>query len=696
MNIRHSRGLLLRAASPIAFAALLPVGASAQAVDPGLCEAIAGSSANANALSNVLRRADDPNAALLACAPTYDVTTLNAVIAAYEEAGDVNTVDQLRAVVADLTDTGSEELAATTQSVEEIVDPEGGEQAAPAGAAAGSTAEADTAAKTITVDGDGTATTESSVAAEAGEPKTITVDGEGNATASTGIDSVGTDSAAADGSAEGTVVAEAPVTETPPADTATDTTTDTVVVTEAPADAAPAADATDAETAALADALEAQSAADAEASGDAQVAQDGTAAATDGAADGTVTVEGSTAEMAQAEADAEATQMDAETTAQVDAAGGDVAAGIEAPQEDTQASAEAANSVPVASAAAAAAADAEAAPAAEGTATTDATASATAGSGEVTTTTVTAENAPSATEERSSSSDDDDTFKNALLLGLGAVAVGTLLANQGQVVEDTGDRVVVRRDSGDLVVLKNDDVLLRQPGSTIQTRTYDDGSTLTTVTREDGSRVVTVRAANGQVLRRTVINADGSETVLFDDTVEVAPVQVAELDATASASNRDYEVQTLQDALAADVNVDRRYSLQQIRQIRAVRFLAPELPLSDINFETASSVIRPEEAEELRDIGVAMRDAILANPGEVFLIEGHTDAVGSAAYNLALSDRRAESVALALTEFFGVPPENMVVQGYGESTLKVVTGGSERANRRASVRRITPLLRGEV
>ncbi|MCB2132755.1 MAG: OmpA family protein, partial [Rhodobacteraceae bacterium] len=79
---------------------------------------------------------------------------------------------------------------------------------------------------------------------------------------------------------------------------------------------------------------------------------------------------------------------------------------------------------------------------------------------------------------------------------------------------------------------------------------------------------------------------------------------------------------------------------------------------------------------------------------EVFLIEGHTDAVGSAAYNLALSDRRAESVALALTEYFEVPPENLVVQGYGEAFLKVQTDADERANRRAAVRRITPLLSG--
>ena len=39
-----------------------------------------------------------------------------------------------------------------------------------------------------------------------------------------------------------------------------------------------------------------------------------------------------------------------------------------------------------------------------------------------------------------------------------------------------------------------------------------------------------------------------------------------------------------------------------------------------------------------------------------------------------------------------MPPENMVIQGYGESDLLVDTQEGERANRRAAVRRITPLL----
>ena len=84
-------------------------------------------------------------------------------------------------------------------------------------------------------------------------------------------------------------------------------------------------------------------------------------------------------------------------------------------------------------------------------------------------------------------------------------------------------------------------------------------------------------------------------------------------------------------------------------------------------------MVSAAQAETLASLGRFMTSMIDENPNEMFLIEGHTDAVGSAASNLALSDRRAESVALALTEYFDVPPENMVVQGYGEGDLRLAT-----------------------
>jgi outer membrane protein OmpA-like peptidoglycan-associated protein len=67
-------------------------------------------------------------------------------------------------------------------------------------------------------------------------------------------------------------------------------------------------------------------------------------------------------------------------------------------------------------------------------------------------------------------------------------------------------------------------------------------------------------------------------------------------------------------------------------------------------------------------------------------------ALGSEEDNLSLSDRRAEAIAVALTEQFQVPPENLVTQGYGEQHLKVQMEGPEAANRRVTLRRITPLI----
>ena len=116
--------------------------------------------------------------------------------------------------------------------------------------------------------------------------------------------------------------------------------------------------------------------------------------------------------------------------------------------------------------------------------------------------------------------------------------------------------------------------------------------------------------------------------------------------------------------------------------------------LNTINFETGSWEIPPDQAAKLQSIADGLNRAITRNPREVFLIEGHTDAVGNDVDNLSLSDRRAESAAELLTQQFGVPAENLTSQGYGSQYLKEQTDGPSRINRRVTIRRITPLLNG--
>ncbi len=288
-------------------------------------------------------------------------------------------------------------------------------------------------------------------------------------------------------------------------------------------------------------------------------------------------------------------------------------------------------------------------------------------------------------------------FEKVGLLALGALAIGAMINGNKQVVSNTGDRVVVRQPDGSYQVYKDDNALLREPGSTVRTETYRDGSTRTVVQRVDNSQIVTIRDATGRVLQRVAYDAAGRGTVLIDDLQPEEVVDVTTLPAPRpgrliSIDEDDAELRAQMAAADAE-EIGRKFSLRQIRMIPEVRHLAPTIDVNNITFETGSSAIQATEARKLNRLGALITQLIDANPNEVFLIEGHTDAVGSAASNLALSDRRAESVAKALTEYFEVPPENLVVQGYGESELKIETLGDERANRRVALRIVTSLLR---
>jgi outer membrane protein OmpA-like peptidoglycan-associated protein len=105
-----------------------------------------------------------------------------------------------------------------------------------------------------------------------------------------------------------------------------------------------------------------------------------------------------------------------------------------------------------------------------------------------------------------------------------------------------------------------------------------------------------------------------------------------------------------------------------------------ELNFEDVYFDFDRSTLRPE-ALRLLDDAVAK---LQANPTRNIIIEGHTCNIGTAEYNLALGERRADSVRSYLTSR-GVAPNRLEVRSYGEERPKYDNSKEEtrRLNRRA-------------
>ncbi|WP_370870854.1 OmpA family protein [Bradyrhizobium sp.] len=276
----------------------------------------------------------------------------------------------------------------------------------------------------------------------------------------------------------------------------------------------------------------------------------------------------------------------------------------------------------------------------------------------------------------------------------------------GRTVITEPGRVIIQDPSGRSFIRHNEVDRFRYGARDIRTEQRGN-ETRTIVIRPDGTQIITVNDRSGQLLRRIRRDERGREIIIIDNSyqgprgfggfyVDLAPPvlriprerYIVEADEASPA--------LLYDTLIAPPveRLERRYSLDEIRYSASVRQRMPSIDLNSINFETGSWEIPPDQASKLQAIADGLNRAITANPRAVFLIEGHTDKVGSDVDNLSLSDRRAESAATLLTQQFGVPAENLTSQGYGEQYPKENVDGPSIVNRRVTIRNIGPLLTG--
>ena len=109
----------------------------------------------------------------------------------------------------------------------------------------------------------------------------------------------------------------------------------------------------------------------------------------------------------------------------------------------------------------------------------------------------------------------------------------------------------------------------------------------------------------------------------------------------------------------------------------------------DVRFPTASAELTPEAKSQLDGVGKALaaRGGRL-QAGEI-VVEGHTDARGSAELNKKLSERRAQSVAKHLAAEYGVNPTVLKPVGKGKEALKDAARPDSEVNRRVELVRVS-------
>jgi outer membrane protein OmpA-like peptidoglycan-associated protein len=125
--------------------------------------------------------------------------------------------------------------------------------------------------------------------------------------------------------------------------------------------------------------------------------------------------------------------------------------------------------------------------------------------------------------------------------------------------------------------------------------------------------------------------------------------------------------------------------LRQIDGLNVSRVDDDELKVTvknEVLFDTGSAALRGASRDALRD----MADVFDKYADTTISVEGHTDSVGSSAYNEGLSERRASSVGSYLRSL-GVSGSRIRAIGYGESSPRATndTASGRQLNRRVEI-----------
>jgi outer membrane protein OmpA-like peptidoglycan-associated protein len=156
---------------------------------------------------------------------------------------------------------------------------------------------------------------------------------------------------------------------------------------------------------------------------------------------------------------------------------------------------------------------------------------------------------------------------------------------------------------------------------------------------------------------------------------EAQQARSAARDAQAAAQSAQAQIaqaQAEKERLAAELE-----NLQASQTSRGI-----VLTLDDVLFDTGRSELKPGAQRSIEQIAAFLGE----HPERSVQIEGFTDSQGSNDYNLELSQRRADAVAMAIIQR-GVDAQRVRAMGYGEEfpVASNANAGSRQLNRRVEV-----------
>lgn len=97
--------------------------------------------------------------------------------------------------------------------------------------------------------------------------------------------------------------------------------------------------------------------------------------------------------------------------------------------------------------------------------------------------------------------------------------------------------------------------------------------------------------------------------------------------------------------------------------------------IEDAYFDYNKAALRPDAVTTLRSDSEELRDILKDYPDYKLTIEGHCDERGSAEYNMALGEKRAESAKNYLVQV-GIPSDQLHVISYGKEQAEHCTDDS--------------------